>query len=42
MIYLDLNPDGCQSIGKVFIREIHAMNLPLTSAQKNGQFETYY
>ncbi|CAF1424178.1 unnamed protein product [Adineta steineri] len=32
----NLNPVVCRPIGKVFIREINAMNLPITSMQKNG------
>jgi len=36
LVYLDLNPDVCRPIGKVFIRGINAMNLPLSSVQKNG------
>ncbi|UJR27307.1 hypothetical protein I4U23_008601 [Adineta vaga] len=32
----NLNLDSCRPIGKVFIREINAMHLPLTPVQKNG------
>jgi len=36
LIDLDLNSNICGSIGKVFIREINAINLPFISIQKNG------
>jgi hypothetical protein len=36
LIDLDLNSNVCGSIGKVFIREINAINLPFISIQKNG------
>ncbi|CAF3886519.1 unnamed protein product [Rotaria magnacalcarata] len=32
----NLNSVVCQPIGKIFIREINAMNLPLISLEKNG------
>ncbi|CAF2738851.1 unnamed protein product [Rotaria sp. Silwood2] len=38
----NLNSVVYQPIGKIFIREINAINLPLISLQKNGQFEQYY
>jgi hypothetical protein len=32
----------CQSIGKIFIREIDAINLPFTSTQKHGSGNNSY
>ena len=29
------------SVGKLFIQVIHAVNLPLSSIQKNGEFQSY-